>query len=65
MKTISSETKDRVANARGEGYRAAGLCASRHSSGALCTRGADGHGSGKHSNPYIRGRFGDAVGLRW
>ncbi|MFJ3794913.1 hypothetical protein ACIPSJ_01355 [Streptomyces sp. NPDC090088] len=66
MKTISPETKDRVANARGEGYRAAGLCASRHSSGALCTRSAkDRHGSGKHGNPYIRQSPTDAVGLRW
>ncbi|WP_234539436.1 hypothetical protein [Streptomyces shenzhenensis] len=64
--TISPETKDRVANASGEGYRAAGLCASQHSSGALCTRSAkDGHGTGKHSNPYIRKHFADAVGLRW
>ncbi|MGY5048322.1 hypothetical protein ACWDE0_22220 [Streptomyces sp. 900105755] len=66
MKAISPETKDRVNNARGEGYRAAGLCASRHSSGNLCTRSAaDRHGTGKHGNPYIRSGPADAVGLRW
>ncbi|MFF7982263.1 hypothetical protein ACFZDK_24565 [Streptomyces sp. NPDC007901] len=66
MKQISADTKERVANANGDGYRAAGLCASRHSSGALCTRSAkDRHGSGKHGNPYIRSGPMDAVGLRW
>ncbi|RPE44184.1 hypothetical protein EDD90_7414 [Streptomyces sp. Ag109_O5-1] len=66
MKQISAATKELMASARGDGYRAAGLCASRHSSGALCTRSAkDRHGSGKHSNPYQRRWPGDAVGLRW
>lgn len=56
----------RVEQADGSGYRAAGLCAAKHSSGARCTRSAkDGHGTGKHSNPYFRRWPGDAVGLRW
>ncbi|MEU9349012.1 hypothetical protein AB0D74_48230 [Streptomyces sp. NPDC048278] len=55
-----------VIAADGAGYRAAGLCASRHSSGALCTRSAaDCHGAGEHANPYIRKGPMDAVGLRW
>ncbi|MEU9972365.1 hypothetical protein [Streptomyces sp. NPDC051014] len=56
-----------MAQASGDGYRAAGLCGARHSSGSFCTRSAkDRHGSGEHGNPYI-GRRGpaDAVGLRW
>jgi hypothetical protein len=65
MKQISAATKELMAGARGDGYRAAGLCASRHHTGVLCTRGADGHGTGGHSNPYARSRFADAVGLRW
>ena len=61
-----ADAKARVAQADGSGYKAAGLCASKHSSGARCTRSAkDGHGTGGHSNPYIRRGFGDAVGLRW
>jgi hypothetical protein len=67
MKTISQATKDLMANADASGYRAAGLCASRHSSGALCTRSAsDGHGAGEHGNPYVdRKSVADAFGLRW
>ena len=61
-----ADAKKRVAQADGSGYRAAGLCASRHSSGAHCTRSAkDGHGGGDHGNPYIRRSPQDAVGLRW
>ncbi|GGN46868.1 hypothetical protein [Streptomyces fuscichromogenes] len=66
MSTAKDTAKQLMAQASGSGYRAAGLCASRHSSGVFCTRGAkDRHGSGKHRNPYIRSSPQDAIGLRW
>ncbi|MEU8710934.1 hypothetical protein [Streptomyces sp. NPDC048663] len=55
-----------MAAADGSGYRAAGLCADKHPSGARCTRSAnDRHGAGAHGNPYIRNHIADAIGLRW
>lgn len=61
-----TDARKRVEQADGSGYRAAGLCAAKHSNGTLCTRSAaDGHGAGEHGNPYIRRGPTDAVGLRW